>query len=186
MLRKTALVAVWLLSIVFVIEPTADASPASAAHSAALTPGWDVFSDPLTKGKVVWNVPDRKRRLNVTFILDGALPSHEYTVGAHFFNAGTDANFGAGKHVGASAGDTRDGVTAAVDAWDFGVLVTDSGGDGAAHFRLIPNPGTYHVQFTVRIGGAPGCPETNCEVAYRTGFIYSVNTEEIIIPDGRP
>jgi hypothetical protein len=41
------------------------------AHSAALTPGWDIFTDPLRKGKVVWNVPGIQRRLNVTFILGG-------------------------------------------------------------------------------------------------------------------
>jgi len=170
----------WLLTIVLMIALTVDAAHAGA-HSVRLTPGWDIFTDPLTKGKVIWNVPNRHRRLNVTFILDGALPNHEYTVGAHFFNAGTAVNFGDGKHVGGSTS-TRDGVTADVDAWDFGFLLTDSEGDGAAHFNLIPNSGTYSVQFTVRLGGSPGCLETACEVVYRTGFIYSVNTEEIIIP----
>jgi hypothetical protein len=69
-----------------------------------------------------------------------------------------------------------------VDAWDLGFLLTDSEGDSAAHFNLIPNSGTYHVQFTVRVGGAPGCPDTNCAAVYRTGYTFSLNTEEIIIP----
>lgn len=112
----------------------------------------------MTKGKVIWNVPDGQRRLQVTFILAGALPNHEYTVGAHFFGAGVDVNFGDGKNL-VGGGATRDGVTADVDAWDFGVLMTDSEGDGAANFNLIPNSGTYHVQFTVRIGGAQDVPK---------------------------
>jgi virginiamycin B lyase len=151
------------------------------AARSPLTPGWDIFSGPLTKGSVVWNVPDGQRRLNVTFILNGALPDHQYTVGAHFFQAGTDVDFGAGKHIGGGT-ITRDGVTADVDGWDFGFLLTDSEGDGSAHFNLVPNSGTYHVQFTVRIGGAPGCFVTDCRVVYRTGYPFSVNTEKIIIP----
>ena len=151
-------------------------------HSVALTRGWDISGDPLTKGKVFWNVPDGQRRLNVTFVLFGALPNHEYTVGAHFFSAGTDVNFGAGTNLHGTAGLTREGVTADVSDWDFGSLRTDSEGDGAAHFNLMPNSGTYHVQFTVRIGGAPGCPVTNCAVVYRTGSTYSVTREDIVIP----
>ena len=179
--RTSALAAMWLLTMVLVLAPTVDAG-SPGAHSVPLTPGFDIFTDPLTKGKVIWNVPDGQRRLNVTFILSGALPNHEYTVGAHFFNAGTDVNFGHGKNLAGTAGVTRDGVTADVDGWDFGFLLTDSEGDGAAHFNLTPNSGTYHIQFTVRINGAPGCPEVECAVVYRTGFTYSVNTEEIIIP----
>jgi hypothetical protein len=49
-------------------------SGSSWGPSVPLTPGFDIFTDPLTKGKVIWKVPDGQRRLNVTFILDGALP----------------------------------------------------------------------------------------------------------------
>ena len=180
--RNSALAAMSLLTMVFVflIAPTADAGNQGAAKS-PLTPGWDIFSDPLTNGSVVWNVPDGQRRLNVTFILNGALPDHQYTVGAHFFQAGTNVDFGAGKDIGGGT-ITRDGVTADVDGWDFGFLSTDSQGDGSAHVNLVPNSGTYHVQFTVRIGGAPGCFVTDCSVVYRTGYPFSVNTEDIIIP----
>jgi|GEM_PF-1068095 len=147
-------------------------------HKAALSPGWDTFSEPLSNGKVLWAVFDN-RNLQVIFELNGASPNHKYIVGAHFFDPGGSSNlsgacqFGGWK-IGCGRGPlTREGKTVTgIGAWDFGYLETDGTGYGKAQFNLTPPPGIYYVQFTVRIGDKcdpSGGITSGCAAVYRTG-----------------
>lgn len=147
-------------------------------HKAALSPGWDIFSEPLSNGAVLWTVSDN-RNLQVNFELNGASPNHKYIVGAHFFDPGGSSNlpnvcqFGGWK-IGCDRGPlTREGKTATlIGCWDFGYLETDGTGYGKAQFNLTPPPGIYYVQFTVRIGDKcdpSGGITSGCGAVYRTG-----------------
>jgi len=195
-----------LLSIFIIISiwsPLADSQPSSAvgarapvAPSATLSPGWDVSSEPLSSGMVLWTVRN-DGILVVAFELNGASPNHRYIVGAHFF----DPSGGSGQLPGVCqfAGDkiscdrgplTREGITATgLGAWDFGFLDTNGNGDGTAQFNLAPPPGTYYLQFTVRIGNQcnPSVGITSgCSVAFRTGNKVGQGLAAITIPGTPP
>ena len=127
---------------------------------------------------VVWTVFD-KRTLQVNFELNGASPKHKYIVGAHFFDPGGPSNlpsvcqFGGWK-ISCDRGPlAREGKTAThIGCWDFGYLETNITGYGKVQFNLMPPPGIYYVQFTVRIGDKcdpSGGITSGCAAVYRTG-----------------
>jgi len=166
--------------------------PSAQAREVALSPGWDIFSEPLAIGKVDWNVLSNGT-LKVTFELRGASPNHKYIVGTHFFdpgNAGKLRNvceFGGGWKVGCERSAlSREGVTATViGGWDFGYVTTNVSGYGRAQFIMNPPPGTYYIQFTVRIGDQcnPATGQTGgCAAVYRTGNKMGQGFEVITIP----
>lgn len=164
--------------------------PTASGNRSTLTKGWDIFNDPLYSGHAVWNISGQY--LQVSFQLNGAKPNHSYTVGAHLFNrislasAPQPKQFG-GYAVGGEGSISREGRNAYVVAWDFGQLNTDRSGNGLATFNLNVPPGTYYVQFTVRIGGSGTCLTSRgithgCSVVYRTGNRFAEQFETITIP----
>jgi hypothetical protein len=172
-------------------KPPVTQPPVNGSRS-TLTRGWDIFNDPLSSGNVVWNISGQN--LQVSFQLSGAKPDHSYTVGAHLFNRASLASvpqpkqFG-GYAVGGEGTISRESKGAYVVAWDFGQLNTDRGGNGSARFNLPVPPGTYYVQFTVRIGGSGTCLTSRgithgCSVVYRTGNRFAEQFETITIPGG--
>jgi hypothetical protein len=163
----------------------------TSAESTFLKPGWDDFNHPLTNGQVIWNQPE-SGLFQVTYVLEGASPNHEYQVGIHLFlneNPEWD-DFG-------SEGwedDIRwpdpppicrvedDGVEycGILNAWEFGFLTTDEFGNGSVHFNLHPNLGAYEIQFNVRGGYCDmGFPD-GCGVVFESGGVYTT-TETVII-----
>jgi hypothetical protein len=172
---------------------TVESSTSSATNynESLLSPGWDVFSEPLSNGKVQWTVLDNGK-LQVIFELIGASPNHRYIAGVHFFDPGGLGQMPAvcqfdGTKIECDRGPiSRDDITATgLGAWDFGYLDTNEYGYGKAQYTLSPPPGTYYAQFTVRIGdqcnpsiGATG----GCAVVYRTGTKIGQRFETIIIP----
>ena len=176
--------------------PNVPSGGSTFAKSATLSPGWDVYSEPLSSGKVLWDVQNYAiyvSKLVVTFELNGASPNHEYIVGAHFFDPGGSGQLPGvcqffGKKINCDRGPlTREGTTATgLGAWDFGVLDTNENGYAQAQFDLTPPPGTYYLQFTVRIGNecTPSAGITSgCSVAYRTGNKMGQGLETVTIPD---
>lgn len=152
--------------------------------SPALTPGWDSFG-PLTSGNVTWSQTPGASGLDVTYAVNGALTSHEFTVGMHFFDVGGFVDFGPGFLTGPADVSTisREGHTATLSADDLGFFSTDGSGQGVGSFLgLAPNPGTYALQFTIREGGSPGCPSTTCNAIYRTGGTFSTDLVRFTIP----
>lgn len=156
-----------------------------SSNEAYLSPGWDM-TGPLDWGKVSWE--DQSDGFYVTFELRRALPYHNYTVGAHFFRPGNFTDYpNVTEFLGwfvDNATITREGQTAATEAWDFGYLVAGKNGYGIANFKGYVPAGTYYAQFTVREGS--GCRpldgETNgCEVVYRTGNKFADGLEKIVI-----
>jgi hypothetical protein len=160
-------------------------------NEALLSPGWDVFSEPLFNGKLQWAVLDNGN-LQVIFELNGASPNHRYIAGSHFFDPGGlgqmpgVCQFGGTKIVCDRGPLTRDGVTATgLGAWDFGYLDTNGNGYGKAQFTLSPPSGTYYTQFTVRIGDQCDLSigaTSGCAVVYRTGTKMGQRFEKIVIP----
>ncbi len=158
--------------------------PVVRTARAALSAGWDK-TGPIREGAVAWTVPGKSSPLHLTVTITGATPNTTYAVGAHFFPADPatcpfSANFGAGTHIQGDCRVARDGITSAVDGWDFGTISTDGRGDGSSEIDLSPQSGTYRLQFTIREG--VGCPTTNCGVVYRTGTQYSMNAAQLVIP----
>lgn len=184
-------VACLVLSAAAVAAKGQDEAAAVTGHSVPMSPGWDIFNDRLSSGEVLWKTVEGQGtgNLQVIFRLRGARPNHEYTVGVHLFNPTNLTarpaypRFG-GLEVGGEGVISREGKTAYVIAWDFGSLRTDSNGDGMAGFPLAVPQGTYHVQFTVRIGGAGTCHTGRgithgCSAVYRTGGRFAQDFEII-------
>ena len=81
---------------------------------------------------------------------------------------------------------SREGLNATViGGWDFGYVNTNGSGYGKDRFTLTPPPGTYYIQFTVRIGDKcdPTSGQTSgCAAVYRTGSKMGRGFEVINIP----
>jgi hypothetical protein len=165
-----------------------------AENRAPLSPGWDIFSEPLSSGQVLWQTLEGQQsiyNLVVTFQVTGATRNHEFTVGLHLFNPDNpsqppvDRSFG-GYNAAPGGQASREGKTASVEAWDFGQLKTDNNGNGTSSFYLHVPPGQYYAQFTVRMGGANTCVGhkgiySGCAAVYRTGGRYADRFEAITI-----
>jgi|WetSurSiteA1Bulk_404760.scaffolds.fasta_scaffold00750_3 hypothetical protein len=167
---------------------------ARKSKEAPLSQGWDIFSEPLSSGKVQWIALDNGK-LEAIFELNGASPNHRYIAGAHFFDPEGSTQlpavcqFGGTKITCNREYQTREGATAKIiGSWDFGYLDTDGNGYGKAQFTLLPPAGTYFTQFTVRIGDQcnPANGSTSgCAVVYRTGTKMGQGFEKIIIPSAQ-
>jgi len=165
-----------------------------AENRAILSPGWDIFSEPLSSGQVLWQTVEGQQsnyNLILTFQVTGAIRNHDYTVGVHLFNPDNPSqppvnqSFG-GYNPGPGSSASREGKTAFVVGWDFGQLKTNNNGDGTSSFYLYVPPGQYYAQFTMRIGGANTCVAhkgiyTGCSAVYRTGNRFADRFEVINI-----
>ena len=144
---------------------------AQGATQTLLDSNWDAFSDsngdglfgPLAQplGKVIYNQPAGRNKLAVTFILQDASPSTNYTVGLDIFGpapcGGSPATFGVPRDVCADG--TVGGVTASAGVYPVGTLTSDTDGDGSLHVNLNSLPsGPYSVLFWV----IPCTPPTAC------------------------
>jgi len=167
----------------------------TSAESTFLKPGWDDFGHPLTNGQVIWHQPE-SGLFQVTYVLEGASPEHEYQVGIHLFLKPENEDNEAWDDFGSEGweDDTRwpnpepscrpedDGETycGILNAWEFGFLTTDEFGNGSVHFDLHPNLGAYEIQFNVRDGLCDWDNHDLCGVAFESGGVYTT-TETIII-----
>ena len=192
MRRFLALILSVVFTVSFVVLTAGFADAYGGAEKTFLKTGFDWFENPLTKGMVIWNQP-RSGMFQVTYVLVGALPNHTYQVGIHIFlKPGNEDeywyDFGS---EGWEDNPLQDSEWVCrepheincydLNAWEFGFLTTDDEGNGAAHFNLHPNSGTYEIQFTVRQGTCFGdSEEDDCTVVFESGGPFGT-TETVII-----
>ena len=165
----------------------AGAVSTSGMAEAALSPGWDDFSVPLSSGRVLWSaVTASSGQLNfqATFELHGAPANRRFNAGVHFFepagNPQPDITQFGGTQMGGRSQLSRESVTTTIlTAYDFGALTTDSQGNALATFSYtVPNR-SYYMQFTVRAGDCPGVGGSSCAAVFRTGQKMGTNFETI-------
>ena len=158
----------------------ADAHP-NSRHQKWLA-GWDIFDEQLdySTSKVIWKHRRGNSRLVVEYILRGATPNRQYQVGVHIFDSCPNT-FGQFPSLGPCDLVTREGVTRVVAGIEFGVVTTDSDGNGS--FRVSVNgieAGTYELEFNVRAGvgcNLGGCGP--CDVVFQSPGPFGVGTTEI-------
>ena len=154
------------------------------------TAGWDNFNEPLNKSTsfVHWSLSPENPLLTVTYQLNGAAPNKLYQVGIHLEKCRkTISSFGQFPALGPCGAITRQGVTRTVEAFEFGVVLTDEFGNGS--FAIVVGPiaaGTYTLQFNVRNGA--GCNVTGggsggavCEVDFQAPNHFG-NTITLKVP----
>jgi hypothetical protein len=157
---------------------TSSISPpkSSATRELELKKGWD-SDGPLSQGSVNWTLNGNAWVLE--YNLNGALPNHGYTAGAHFFNK---SDFGKNSGVDEFDGKTttkgcwtRDGKSACTSFLNFGSFTTDSKGNGQATYTVTPSSGHYITQFYLRDGILE--PQSAGNVVYHTGEAYTDGIE---------
>ncbi len=166
------------------VSLTFSTAVSAGGGSPALTPGWDSFG-PLASGSLTWSQTPGGYGLDLTYTVDGALASHEFTAGMHFFDVNGFVDFGLGFLTGPPgvAPITREGHTSVLAATELGFVTTDASGDGVGPFlTLTPNLGIYAVQLHLREGGSPGCPNTSCNAIYRTGGTFATDLVRFTVP----
>jgi hypothetical protein len=154
--------------------------------------GWDKFTEPLNTSTsfVHWALSPENPFLAVNYQLNGAAPNKLYQVGIHLEKCrNTIRSFGQFPALGGPCGAiTRQGVTRTVEAFEFGVVLTDKFGNGS--FAVIVGPiaaGTYTLQFTVRNGagcnvtGGGGSGGAFCEVDFQAPNHFG-NTITLTVP----
>jgi hypothetical protein len=162
------------------------------AAELAWADGWDRFAEPLNTSTsfVHWSLSPENPFLTVTYQLNGAAPNKLYQVGIHLEKClKTLPSFGQFPALGGPCGAiTRQGVTRTVEAFEFGVVLTDKFGNGS--FPVIVGPisaGTYTLQFTVRNGagcnvnGGGGTVGAICEVDFQAPNHFG-NTITLKVP----
>ena len=171
-----ALVAVLAMPAALSAKPgvqPAHSNGGNGASQTALQNGWDLYGEPLVKGKVIWNAPDSQNRLQLTFIVEGARPNHIYQVGLVVVGTLTSDLF-TGDPFGIlfASGTVVREVSQPLDLtnWDLGFVATDALGNGSAHFEAPANSGSFDVQFFVRQG--VGCPASNCGVVFESEGVF--------------
>ena len=132
------------------------------------TPGWDKLTEPLNRSTsfVHWSLSPENPFLTVIYQLNGATANKLYEVGIHVEDCTKSVSpFGQFRSFGACGPITRQGKTVSVQAFAFGVLLTDAHGNGTYEVLVGPiRAGTYQFQFDVRdgpclplIGGGTDC-----------------------------
>lgn len=180
-----------MLSILAAPSAYAQSVDPRSTGSADLSPGWDISGPLDSESFVAWydlSTPEMSgdtSPLIVRFGLYGAKPNHRYTVGAHFFAPYDHKKYPSrvfgGWLVGKSTS-TREGNTAATEAWDLGYIQTDANGNADVENTYNVRDGIYNVQFTVREGD--GCRPNEgqfngCSVVYRTGKRFADGIQEV-------
>jgi hypothetical protein len=182
-------------------EPRQEETPGAAPATATMQKwknGWDNLTAPLnyTKSTLKWSVATTGK-LTVTYTLVGATPNKLYEVGIIAFCetfAGTFGQFPA-YYVPPGGGNctsfTRQNVTKSVAIVEFGVVTTDSSGDGSFEVVVGPiAPGTYDIEFMAQDGagcfinggaGNNGCGSDDCNVDFQSPGPFGTATT-ITIP----
>lgn len=141
------------------------------AGTVAWAPGWDYFSEPLTKAGsgVRWTVAS-SGDVKVTFTLKAATPTKLYEMAVVLENTcatGAVTRFGrfaTGANWNACFNATRTGVTVAGQAVPVASVVTDADGNGSASVDLgIVASGTYKVAFVALNGAGCGLIGGSCD-----------------------
>jgi len=135
---------------------------AAGAVQSFLDSSWSATDGALAQplGKVVYNVPDKRNKMPVTYILQGANPNTNYTVGFNIHSesvdcSGTPPVFGVPRSLCPSG--TVGGIFDTEALYQVGTLSTDTEGDGSLHINLLGLPsGTYNVLFWVVPCTPPG------------------------------
>jgi len=161
-MKKSILVT--LLATFCVLGYQAGLVPAAAAGGATIAPldsAWDSTTPLATPlGKVIYNVPNNRNKMNLTYILQGGAANASYNVGFDIsglcslasFPEDPPSTFGgvARTHCGTW---TRCGLTNTAGVYQVGTLRTDEFGDGDLHINLLDLPSdTYEVVFWVALG----------------------------------
>lgn len=179
-LGRLCLVTAFLLVSSINSIAVADAHPDSR-HQNWLA-GWDIFDKQLdyNTSKVIWKHSRGSSRLVVIYILRGATPNRQYQVGVHIFDSCPKA-FGQFPSLGPCDLATREGVTRIVAAIEFGVVTTDSNGNGSLILSVNRiEAGTYEMEFNVRAGvgcNLKGCGP--CDVVFQSPGPFGVGTTKI-------
>jgi len=142
----------------------------SGAIQASLNSNWGggpLLGGPI--GKVVLNLPATRQKLNLTYILQGALPSATYAVGfdivcANPFDLTSCPAIGnppgtPGDPFGTPQNSLSGNYGIDIRIYPLSTVTTDVDGDGSVHFNLggLP-PGSYKVTFWVSLFGNPLSP----------------------------
>jgi len=152
--------------------------------SEPLTAGWDAFPA-INSGSVTWNIAAGSRDFSATYLLGGVAGNVDHMVGMHHFDARIPILFGGGTTtVGSTPSSiTREGNTSNVVDTTFGFVAVDGAGATNTGFTFSNvNPGVYNVQFHVRDGGAPGCPDTSCNAIFRSGSSFATDLTRFAVP----
>jgi len=187
-MRKTVLVL--LLATFCVLGYQAGLVPAVAAGGATITAldsAWTSATPLATPlGKVIYNVPNNRNKMNLTYILQGGAANQDYTVG--FDIEGSCFVSDPENPPGTFGGVTRRycntygpsgycGIDT-VGVYLVGTLHTDEYGDGDFHINLPDLPSaTYHVVFWVSRGAGTASP-----VASTACFGDTGNYETVVVP----
>jgi hypothetical protein len=153
--------------LVLVVGLSLIAGPAVAAEL-SWSPGWDKLTEPLNRSTsfVHWSLSPENPFLTVIYQLNGATPNKLYEVGIHVEDCTKSVSpFGQFPSFGTCGPITRQGHTVNVQAFAFGVVLTDALGNGTFDVLVGPiKPGSYRFQFDVRdgpclplIGGGTDC-----------------------------
>ncbi len=182
------LVFVMLLATSFVLSYQPLLVPevaAGGATIAALDSAWNSQTPLATPlGKVIYNIPNNRKKMNLTYILQGAVPNESYNVG---FNMSGSCLVGEPDSPPTTFGGLarilcgtwqRCGLTNTAGIYQVGTLRTDELGDGDLHINLRDLPsGDHRVVFWVSQGTGTLNP-----VASTVCFGDKFNYETIAIP----
>lgn len=158
---------------------------AGGATIAALDSAWNSQTPLATPlGKVIYNIPNNRKKMNLTYILHGAVHNESYNVGFNMSGScslsepeSPPTTFGGLPRFGCGTW-TRCTLTNTAGIYQVGTLRTDELGDGALHITLRDLPfGNHRVVFWVSEGADPLSP-----VASTVCFGDKFNYETIAIP----
>lgn len=163
------------IKLSFVLAASLVSTSAAQANTLPFMQGWDVFGGQLnyTTSYLRWSVSSTGD-FKAFYTLQAAQPSFVYQVGLHFHclvNPGLFGRFASGAKGAACSTITRQGVQATGTATEFGIILTDSKGNGTFSVDAgTVAPGTYHVEFDVRDGA--GCNliggGSDCDVIFQS------------------
>jgi hypothetical protein len=148
-MKKLALFALIALS-------AAPAAFAAGSNQLELNQSWFIANTPVQDlGKVIYNQPAGKNKVDLTYILQNAAPNTTYTVGYDiaFYGGACPATpliFGVAPVIPCLPGN-QGGTTTAI--YVAGSVSTDSDGDASFHTNLLNLPkGDYRITFWVSPG----------------------------------
>lgn len=160
----------------FALIALLSACPAAFAGSNQLELNANWFSDGTTRdlGKVIYNQPAGKNKIDLTYILQNAAPNTTYTVGFDIVvPACTVPPLTFGVAQWGCQGNYGNTITAIFIA---GTATTDSDGDGSFHINLLNlPPGDYPITFWVSPGEGTLNPSAATTSLYNSADLPSIH-----------